>query len=296
MNGVRSTEDRLPESDEIDRVPVRRAVEILHEAERAVDAAIGPALPAIAELAEAAAAALAAGGRLIYVGAGTSGRLGALDAAECPPTFGVEPDRVLAILAGGPEAMTRAVEGAEDDPVAGARAVREAGAGPTDVVVGISASGRAAFVRGALEAAGRRGARRALVTTNPPPEGAPAEIVVAALVGPEPIAGSTRLKSGTATKRILNMVSTAAMIRLGKVYRNLMVDVVPTNEKLRRRARRIVSEVLGVAEPEADRLLAAAGRPSPVKVAIVMGRLGVGAPEARRRLDEAGGFLHRILG
>ncbi|MBI4613351.1 MAG: N-acetylmuramic acid 6-phosphate etherase [Planctomycetes bacterium] len=296
MTASWKTEEGLPESRWIDRAGTREVLAILHRADEVVHEAVGRALPAIERTVELAMAALSAGGRVVYVGAGTSGRLGALDAAEMPPTFGLDPSRVFATIAGGPAALSRAVEGAEDDREAGRRAMAEHGVSPADLVLGITASGRTPFVLAALEEAGTRGAARAILVANSAPPALPAETVIEVLVGAEAIAGSTRLKSGTATKIVLNLITTATMVRLGKVYENLMVDLAPTNEKLRGRARRILAEVCGATASEADRLLAAAAGPSPVKVAIAMKRLGLSAAEARRRLDEAGGFLHRLLG
>jgi N-acetylmuramic acid 6-phosphate etherase len=226
--------------------------------------------------------ALAAGGRLIYVGAGTSGRLGALDAAECPPTFGISPTRVLAVIAGGPRALRRAVEGAEDDVIAGGRAMAAERVGRDDVVIGISASGTTPFVRAALREGARRRARVALLTCNRAAARAGSPLKLDHLVvldtGPELVAGSTRLKGGTATKMALNLISTAAMVRLGRVYRGRMVSLRPTNEKLRRRARRMVEELARVDGTAAARALRSAG--GDVGRALVS--LGVRRPAPRR--------------
>jgi N-acetylmuramic acid 6-phosphate etherase len=213
--------------------------------------AVGRALPRLARAADAAARALAAGGRLVYVGAGTSGRLAALDAAECPPTFGTSPRQVIALVAGGTRALARAVEGAEDDAAAGRAAVRRARVGARDLVVGVTASGTTPFVRAALAEARARGARTAIVTSNPAAADA-ADLPVVLRTGPELVAGSTRLKAASAAKMALSGLSTVAMVRLGRVRGGRMVDLVGTNEKLRRRAARIVAELGGV-EPAAAR-------------------------------------------
>jgi len=241
-----------------------------------------------------AAASLRAGGRLFYVGAGTSGRLGVLDAAECPPTFGVPPHLVQGLIAGGSGAMFQAVEGAEDDPDLGASAIIEADVSERDTVVGISASGQAPFVLGALRQAVKRGAATVALTNNRPSEvEAIAAVTIAPVVGPEILAGSTRLKSGTAQKMVLNMISTGAMIEIGKTYGNLMVDVQATNRKLTARAVRIIRQVTGASAERAEAALAQAG--GSAKVAIVTLQTGVTPDEARQRLAHAGGFLRRAL-
>jgi len=245
--------------------------------------AVARALPQLEPLAAAFAAALRGKGRVIYVGAGTSGRLGALDAAELPPTFGIPPSRVRALLAGGARALRSAVEGAEDDDAGGASAIRHARVDRADLVIGLSASGRTPFVLGALREARRRGARTALVTSNP---GATATVDLRAVLdtGPELLAGSTRLKAGTATKMALNAVSTAALMSLGKVYAGRMVDVRPTNHKLRARALEMVVELTGLGAAAARRLLADAGG-SP-KVALAMHLGGRSRREAEAALAE----------
>ena len=251
-------------------------------------------LDAIAVAVERIAEALRKGHRLFYVGAGTSGRLGVLDAAECPPTFGTDPEMVQGIIAGGPVALTRAVEGAEDDAAAGRRDLEARGVGAGDVVVALSASGRTPYCLGALELAKEVGAFTVAVTCNPGSAmGAVADLAIEVVVGPEVLAGSTRMKAGTAQKMVLNMLSTAAMVRLGKCYGNLMVDVRPTNEKLVERARRIVMRVVGCDYETAAGLLERSG--NQVKVAIVMGVTGLDAAAARQRLEEHGGFVRRVL-
>jgi len=245
---------------------------------RAVRAA-GRALGRIARAAELAARALASGGRLIWVGAGTSGRLGALDAAECPPTFGTRPWQVVAVVAGGTRALRASVEGAEDDPEDGAARVRRLRVDRRDLVCGISASGRTPFVLGALAEARRRGARTALICcSDRPPRSPSVELAIAIPTGPELIAGSTRLKAGTATKLALNAISTAAMVRLGKVFRGRMTSLQPTNEKLRRRALRTVAALTGATLARSRRLLAGAG--NRVDVAVAMALTGRPAREA----------------
>jgi N-acetylmuramic acid 6-phosphate etherase len=230
--------------------------------------------------------ALGQGGRLIYVGAGTSGRLGVLDSAECPPTFGIPASRVRAVMAGGRRALTRAVEGAEDDDRAGAKALRGLRVSAKDVVCGISASARTPFVLGGLKQAQIRGARTILLCCAPPLRGTPAQLVILARTGPELLAGSTRLKAGTATKLLLNALSTTAMIRLGKVYRGRMIDLQPTNAKLRARSIRIVSELTGERPRRAEQLLKEAK--GQVRLALAMAFTGLGARPAAQKLRERG--------
>jgi N-acetylmuramic acid 6-phosphate etherase len=277
------TEHLHPQAEDLDLVSLEEVVRRLHQEDLAAVRAVHPTLPEVARVARAVADALRAGGRLLYVGAGTSGRLGVLDASECPPTFGVSPRQVQAVLAGGRRAMTRAVEGAEDDTQAGARALRKLRVGPKDVVCGISASARTPFVLGALEEAKRLGARTVLVCCNRPGARARADHVLLAETGPELVAGSTRLKAGTATKLILNALTTAAFVSLGKVYRGRMVDVRPANAKLRTRAARMVAELAELPPDAARRLLEAAG--GEVKLALAMHFTGLGAKEARKRLQ-----------
>lgn len=257
--------------------------------------AVGRELPAMARAVEAIVRSLRSGGRLIYVGAGTSGRLAALDAAECPPTFGISPRRVQAILAGGRRALTGAVEGAEDSASRGARDLAAKRVGRRDAVVGLTASGTTPYVLGALRLARRRGAvtigvtanRRALIARI-------AAITIAPDTGPEIIAGSTRMKAGTAQKLVLNTLSTAALVRLGRVYNNWMVDVALTNRKLRERGLRILREASGASGSQAARALAQSG--DEMRVALLMLKTGAARVEARRRLRQAGGDLRRALG
>jgi N-acetylmuramic acid 6-phosphate etherase len=245
MAGLPPTERLHPRSRLLDALPLRSALRLLHEGDLAAARAVGRALPALARLAEQAARALSDGGRLVYAGAGTSGRLAAADAAECPPTFGVARSRVVALVAGGSVALHRAVEGAEDDAAAGRAAVRTARVGPRDLVIGVSASGTTPYVLAALAEAQRRGAAVALITSNPAarPRGVSRAVLP---TGPELVAGSTRMKAGAATKMALALVSTGAMLRLGRVRAGRMIDVAPGSSKLRRRAVRMVTELGGV--------------------------------------------------
>lgn len=289
------TEQPNPDSAHIDQRSALEIVQLMNAEDATIAAAVREVLPAIAEAVEIIAARLRNGGRLIYVGAGTSGRLAVLDAVECVPTFSTDPSLVQGLIAGGKEALTRAVEGAEDDRDAGRRDVLALELTVNDVVVGIAASGRTPYVVAALEAANERGAATIGISCNAPaPVLDAAQIKIAALVGPEIITGSTRLKAGTAQKMILNMLSTASMILLGKVYGNRMVDVKVTNQKLADRARRIVSEVTGLDTDEAERLLAQTN--NEVKMAIVVGLLAVSPEEARVRLHAAQGQLHLVIG
>ncbi|GEJ58025.1 N-acetylmuramic acid 6-phosphate etherase [Anaeromyxobacter diazotrophicus] len=255
MAGLPPTERLHPRSRLLDTLPPRGALRLLHEGDLAAARAVGRALPALARLAEAAARALEGGGRLLYAGAGTSGRLAAADAAECPPTFGVPRSRVVALVAGGAAALRRSVEGAEDDAPAGRAAVRRARVGAADLVVGVSASGTTPYVLAALDEARRRGAAVALLTCNPAarPRGA-ARAVLA--TGPELVAGSTRMAAGAATKMALALLSTGAMLRLGRVRAGRMIDVAPASAKLRRRAVRTVAELGRVGERRARAALA----------------------------------------
>ncbi len=252
------TEAPHPAGADLDRLPTARLVARLHAGDREAARAVGRALVPIARLAELAAERLARGGRLVYAGAGTSGRLGALDAAECPPTFGVAPARVVALVAGGTRALRRAVEGAEDDRGAGTRAIAAARIGPLDLVVGISASGTTPYVRAALVEARRRRAATALLTSNPAARPA-VDVRIVLATGPERIAGSTRMKAGTAAKMALGLLSSATFVRLGAVRGGRMAALRPASEKLRRRAVRNVAELGGVSAAAARRLLSAAG-------------------------------------
>jgi len=286
------TESRHPESARLDRQPTEVVVGLLLAEDRAGIEAAERRSEEIAAGAEMLAKALGAGGDVIFVGAGTSGRLGVLEAAECPPTFGTEPRRIRAVMAGGDEAIFKAREGAEDRADDGADAMREVR--PEDVVVAISASSVTPFARGALEAARQRGAATILLTCARPGglEGI-ADLLVALETGPEILTGSTRLKAGSATKAALNALTTGAMVRLGKVYENLMVDLRTGSAKLRDRAVRILAAAADLEHEAAERALADAG--GEVKTAIVMARLGLDADAARARVRDAGEMLWRAL-
>ena len=289
-----ATEAAHPRSAALEALSTDELVALLVGEERHAQQAAYGARREIARAADRVAAALRAGGRLFYVGAGTSGRLGALDAAELPPTFGSSPDQVVAVVAGGSRALRRSVEGAEDRPQQAAERLQRLGLDGRDVVCAIAASGVTPFARAALDYAHTRGAATIFVTCAPDAaKDAGADLVIAAPVGPEILAGSTRLKGGSATKMILNALSTATMVALGKVYRGRMVDVVASNEKLRDRARRIVVELCRVDERTARALLKRAG--GKVKLAIAMHALGLPAGEAAERLAQSGDDLHRLF-
>ena len=289
-----ATERRNPRSRSLDQLPTRELLEIINREDRRVPGAVARELAPIARAVEAIANSIGHGGRLIYVGAGTSGRLAALDAAECPPTFGVPSRLVQAVVAGGRRALTRAAEGAEDSAPQGARDLRARQIGARDIVVGVTASGSTPYVLGALRFARQRGAKTVLLTSNRnSPAHRWADIIIAPQTGPEVIAGSTRMKAGTAQKLILNMLSTGAMIRLGRVYNNWMVDLSMTNAKLRSRGLRILEEATGASAPEAKRALAQSGS---LRVALVMLKTGKSAAEARRWLQRAAANLWQALG
>jgi N-acetylmuramic acid 6-phosphate etherase len=289
-----ATERANPRTRGLDRLPTLTLVRLITAEDRRAAAAVARVAPALARAVEVVAAALRGGGRLVYVGAGTSGRLGVLDAAECPPTCGVPRRRVVGVMAGGPRALRQAVEGAEDRRDAARAALARLGVGPRDVVCAIAASGVTPFALAGLVEARRLGARTLAVTCAPSPRlAALAEVVVAPAVGPEVLTGSTRMKAGLATKMVLHTLTTSAMVRLGKVYGNLMVDVRPTNAKLRARAVRIVATLTGLAEPAAAALLRRAGhRP---KVAVLMHHGSLSRPAARRRLRASGDNLRQAL-
>jgi N-acetylmuramic acid 6-phosphate etherase len=288
------TEQVNPASEGIDALPAARILEIINAEDRQVADAVAREVPSIARAVDAIVAAIEHGGRLFYIGAGTSGRLGVLDAAECQPTFSVPPGLVESIMAGGERALAHATEATEDDPAIGARDLRERGFTARDVLVGIAASGRTPYVLGAIAEARRAGAITAGISCTPNSELARAvHIAITPLTGPEILAGSTRMKAGTATKLVLNMLSTATFIRLGYVYGNLMVNVQPKNSKLLDRARRIVAKAAGVDDAAAADLLAAAG--NSVRTAIVMAKMGAGREAAEQRLAEAGGRISKAL-
>jgi N-acetylmuramic acid 6-phosphate etherase len=289
-----ATETVRPELHDIDLASTEELVRLMNREDRTVPVAVGLAAADIAVAVDAIAERLADGGRMIYVGAGTSGRMGLLDAAECGPTFNTEPGQVAGILAGGRDAFAEADEGAEDDAEAGARAIAEHGVGPADAVVGITASGRTPYVLGAMRAARARGAVTVGLSCNLEAAlSAEVDYAIEVDTGPELIAGSTRLKAGTAQKLVLNMLSTVTMVRLGKTYGNLMVDVRATNAKLRERATLIVEQVADVDARTARRALAACGQDT--KAAIVCLLAGVEPDEAARRLAAAGGRLRDAL-
>src|SRR5690349_10205349 len=291
----RLTEQRNPRTVSIDLAPPLEIVDLIQAEDRTVPDAVATQREAIARAISLVEHSFRAGGRLLYVGAGTSGRLGVLDASECPPTFGTDPQMVQGIIAGGLDALVRSQEGAEDVAADGAAAIDARDVGPNDVVIGIAASGTTPYVRGALERAKGLGARTVILACSAPPDDVVqrADVAILPLTGPEVVTGSTRLKAGTATKLVLNTITTGAMIRIGKTYGNLMVDLRATNLKLTDRSERIVMEVCGGDHEQAREVLRAAdGR---VKTAIVMRLLGVDRAEAERRIDEAGGVIRRVV-
>ncbi|MBM4089341.1 MAG: N-acetylmuramic acid 6-phosphate etherase [Planctomycetes bacterium] len=289
-----TTEQRNPESECIDRLSAREIVALMNREDARVAAAVASQAEAIAAAVEGIVARLQSGGRLIYLGAGTSGRLGVLDAAECPPTFNTPPELVVGVIAGGERALTRAVEGAEDHPEFAVKDLRGRGVNAADVVVGIATSGRTPYVIGGLDFAGKQGCLTVGLACNEDSELARvAHIMITPVVGPEVISGSTRLKAGTATKMVLNMLTTGTMVRLGKTYGNLMVDLRATNNKLLIRSRRIVAALAAVSESEAQQLLDRCG--GDVKTAIVVARRRVEPSLARQLLCRAEGHLRRAL-
>ncbi|MDH5761021.1 MAG: N-acetylmuramic acid 6-phosphate etherase [Gemmatimonadota bacterium] len=294
MRDPRLTEQRNPASTHIDEMSPLEIVDLVNAQDREVAEAVGREREALARALELAEDAFRRGGRLVYVGAGTSGRLGVLDAAEMPPTYGTDPLMVQGVIAGGYEALVRAQEGAEDHPEDGAAAMDAREVGPADFVLGIATSGTTPYVHGALRRARELGARTGfLLCTHPSDELREThDVVIAPLVGPEVVTGSTRMKAGTATKLVLNTITTGAMVRLGKVYGNLMVDLQVTCSKLQDRGERILMEMLDVERDEARRLLAGAG--GHVKTALVMGRTGLDADAARARLAAVDGVVARV--
>jgi len=296
MQDKRLTEQRNPRSAGIDVLSVQEMVDLINSEDRTVADAVGRERKAIARAVELVVEAFGQGGRLVYIGAGTSGRLGILDAAEMPPTFGTDPELVQGVIAGGYDALVRAQEGAEDSPEGGAAALEALEVDPRDFVLGIATSGSTPFVHGGLNLARERGAKTGLLVCTHPSEESSRnlDVVIAPLVGPEVITGSTRMKAGTATKMVLNTITTSAMVLSGKVYGNLMVDLQVTCQKLQDRGERILMETIGLDRSEATALLEKAG--GSVKVAIVMGERGVGAEDATRLLAEAGGLVSRVVG
>jgi N-acetylmuramic acid 6-phosphate etherase len=288
------SEERNPRTLGIDLMSSAEIVRTINAEDRIVPEAVGRVLPQVAEAVDAIVAAFNAGGRLIYIGAGTSGRLGVLDASECPPTFGVPPEMVVGLIAGGPGAIRQAIEGAEDRTEAGADDLRAIGLTSRDVVVGIAVSGRTPYVIGALGYARSVGCVTVALTCNPHSAIAGmAAISIAPVVGPEVLTGSTRLKSGTAQKLVLNMLSTASMIRIGKSYQNLMVDMHASNRKLLTRAIRIVMQATDCSESEAEAALQHTD--NDVKIAIVTILTGQSVEDARAAIANAGGFLRRAI-
>ncbi len=287
------TEQNNPRTRDLDRVPLRRVLEKLNHEDALVPKAVAKAIPQIEKAARAISRSYLAGRRIYFIGAGTSGRLGVLEAAEIPPTYGVSTDVFTALMAGGQAAVFHSKEGAEDVFEDGRKEIA-ALARRGDTVIGIAASGITPYVQGGLAAGRKAGAVTVLVTCNPDEKAREAAIRIALNVGPEPVSGSTRMKSGTATKLALNMLSTASMVISGKVYRNWMVDVKTTSKKLVLRAERITATIGGVSQKQARLLLNKTG--NDVKTAIVMARLGVSREKAAARINKAGGFLKNILG
>ena len=293
---TRLTERRNPRSSTIDIASALEIVDLIGAEDATVPLAVARARADIARAIDLIEAAFRAGGRLVYVGAGTSGRLGVLDAAECPPTFGTPPEMVVGLIAGGSTALVRSVEGAEDDVAAARQAVDSLGATSADVMVGIAASGTTPYVQAALTQAHASGARTVFVSCSEPPRQLTGicDVFITVLVGPEIVTGSTRMKAGTATKLVLNTLTTGAMIRLGKIYGNLMVDLRAWNEKLIDRSHRIVMETTGLDRGAARKVIEAAD--GSVKTAIVMARRAVSKSEAEELLAEHAGRLRPIVG
>ncbi|MEO5619068.1 MAG: N-acetylmuramic acid 6-phosphate etherase [Candidatus Eisenbacteria bacterium] len=289
-----ATEQRNPRTLDLDTLGATAILERISAEDRTVPDAVALEIPYVARVVELVVESFRAGGRLIYVGAGTSGRLGVLDASECPPTFGSDPDLVQGVIAGGLEALVRAVEGAEDREDEGVQGMLDLDVGARDTVIGIAASRRTPFVVAALGEARRLGARTAYVTCTPREEfHLEVDVAICPVVGPEVLMGSTRMKSGTAQKLVLNMITTAAFIRMGKAYENMMVDLRATSRKLVERSRRTVMTVTGADYDTAARAIEDAGKS--VKTAIVMLKRGCERAEAERRLESAGGFVRGAL-
>jgi len=288
------TEQRNPRSRRLDRLTTPQALRLMNREDQRVPRAVAREIPRIAKAVDLIVERLSDGGRLFYVGAGTSGRLGVLDAAECPPTFGTPRTLVQGIIAGGRRALVRSIEGAEDDARAAAAALKRRRVGRKDVVVGIMASRRTPYALGAIAYGRKVGAATIAVTANPA-SGTPisCDVIIAPRVGPEILTGSTRLKAGTAQKLVLNMLSTGTMIRLGKIYENLMVDLRTASRKLEERTKRVLMHATGARYEETAKWLKQAG--GSLKVAIVMRRAGVGRAEAVRRLKEAQGWVRRAI-
>ena len=289
-----TTESRNPNTMDLDNMSALEIVTVMNREDERVPQAIGACLPQIAQCAEEAGKALRRGGRIIYMGAGTSGRLGVLDAVECPPTFGVPYGTVIGLVASGMNAFDKPIEDAEDSPEEGVKDLQAIYLKKEDILIGIAASGRTPYVLGGLEYAKALGCHTTAIVCNAgSPMAAAAELAIEVFPGPECVTGSTRLKAGTCQKLILNMISTAAMVSCGKVYQNLMVDMDPCNEKLVVRARKIVMEATGCDEAEATETLAQAG--GHIKTAITMILTGCDAEEAKARLDRSGGHVRQAI-
>jgi len=288
------TEQSNPKTKDIDRRSTIEIVTLINEEDKNVAEAVSRVLDRVADAVDLVVERIRSGGRLIYIGTGTSGRLGVLDASECPPTFGVSPGMVLGIIAGGFDALHQAVEAAEDDPRQAARDLQAHNVSASDAVVGVSASGNTPYTLGAIEYAKSIGAGTIAVTCNPDSRmTAAAQVSIAPVVGPEVIAGSSRMKAGSAQKMILNVLSTATMIKLGLVYSNLMSNLRATNEKLRRRARAVLAEETGISEDDAVIVFEKSGED--LRVAILMARTSLSADEARSLLESHGGSVRRAL-
>ncbi len=292
--GHLTTEQRNPRSTDLDSMPVAEVLALINAEDESIAGAVAAALPQIESFVNMTVAALKRGDRLIYIGAGSSGRLGVLDAAECPPTFSTPPEMVVGAIAGGPRALTRSIEGAEDQPSAGEQSLKELELTAGDIVLGITSGGTTPYVHGAIAYARQLGCGTGLlVCTAGAADADQADLVMTVIVGPEVVTGSTRMKAGTATKMVLNMISTASMVQLHKVYGNLMVDLQARNDKLRDRGARIIAEVAGLAyEAAADLLVTAGGE---VKTALAMQLLALPAEEARQKLAAVEGSLSRAL-
>ena len=287
------TESRNPKTMNIDLMPIHEILKVMNEEDQTVPLAVEKVIPEIEKAVKFAIDSFQKGGRLIYIGAGTSGRLGILDASECPPTFGVEPGMVQGIIAGGLEAISKAIEGAEDNETLGGDDLKRIGLTENDTVVGIAASGRTPYVIGALNYAKQIGAKTVAISNNKNSQiGKLVDVAIEVETGPEVITGSTRLKAGTAQKLVLNMISTTSMIGIGKVYENLMVDVQPTNEKLVNRAQRIIMDATGCDREIASKTLKLANKN--VKAAIIMILLNCSYEEAIEKLEEADGFVRKV--
>lgn len=287
------TEKPNPNSIDLDRLGTNEILELINNEDAIVPLIVRNEIPKIATAVEIVVGSLFKGGRLIYLGAGTSGRLGVLDAAECPPTFGTDPDQIIGLIAGGQPSLIRSEEGVEDRPESGESDIDSIGVSNLDTVIGLTASQRTPYVIGGLDRALAKGAKTILVSCNPLIEKYPYHLIINPIVGPEVLAGSTRMKAALAQKMILTMISTTAMVRLGKVYRNLMVDLKTTSEKLKERSKGVIIKVLDCSYDEAEKLLFRAD--GSVKAAIVMGKLNCDLPTALLRLEKANGFVYRAI-